>query len=102
MAWVRCFDISELKNSSDSVSLTTKGGLLLYPNPAETKLNVVWENHQIEEEQIITPIGTVVWKIGLAGADRNSINVESFISGYYLIILKDNEGRTTQGSWIRP
>jgi hypothetical protein len=90
------------ESEKELLSLVMSDKLQLFPNPVEDKLNIIWQGHMIQEEQIITPLGNIVWKEGMAGVDRNIVDVSTFSGGYYLIILKDQNGKTTQGSWVKP
>ncbi len=93
--------IYEYGNFNDfTVNITSNVGIKedelssfnLYPNPANTDINVIFKSDNIGEKySIIDPSGKVVLN-GTINSVNCSININNLANGTYLILLKDKVG----------
>jgi hypothetical protein len=81
-------------NDPVNVPVVEAGTLLVFPNPATTKLNIV-AGDMIREVRMIDMLGQVVYHNTL-NADRHEITVAGFKDGIYFIQVVTSKGISTQ------
>lgn len=70
--------------------------LQIFPNPANSVINLIWEN-EFENMQlsILNINGTVIYK-GVYNSERIELNVSEFAKGLYIAVLSDNKNSVSE------
>lgn len=71
--------------------------IMIYPVPASDRLQVVLPNNvNAETIEIYNTLGTLLETKPLAGESTININVQDYVSGYYLLRIKTEKGWVTK------
>ena len=75
-----------------STLLSQEGSSRLYPNPAQTEINLATKDfEQTKSYKVLNTFGKVVMK-GKIGKDYPKLNIDQLSSGSYLMMLENNDG----------
>jgi len=90
----------KLKTSSaiTAVPMQDATKLLLYPNPTDELVNIIWTDHQFQ--YIIRDLAGKTIVIGDGNASKE-LDISKFKSGHYFISIWDDNDRVTQKLMIR-
>lgn len=83
--------------SSEATELATSSHQpLIYPNPAQGKLEVVLTHPDTKQIRIMDVLGNQLMTIMPESAKLVSINLDKLVTGTYFVEVVDNNGRHTQ------
>ena len=71
-------------------------GISLYPNPAQTVINIAIENGELPDSYTIyNSLGQIMAHVKITGSANLAINISAYAQGVYFIkIEKGTEGKT--------
>ncbi len=99
-----CIDTTDcisIRLTPDNVShIVTNTGIKIFPNPAYDVLNITTATG-IQTISIADITGRVVLRQALNGSREVQLNMSSFSSGYYTVILTTADGSSTQHKLIK-
>ena len=80
--------------SNEPIDLTTEEDVYLYPNPAESVINIQSEMDQLNID-VYDMNGKLVKKIAIDENASKEVSVEDLTPGVYLLDYKSEEANTT-------
>lgn len=86
--------IVEVACVSTGISAVEKSQFTVYPNPANTAVNISTENAHLVSGKLIAASGQLLEVFKIESTAVNTVELESYSNGIYLLILEDTKGNT--------
>ena len=73
-------------------STVSSESLSVYPNPAKDRVTVSVSGAVLQEVEVLNSVGSVVYRVSVAGAGSHSIDVSGLANGHYMLRATTDSG----------
>lgn len=74
-----------------SVSATVSNNLLMFPNPANSSVQIKWNNSNAQKLKLISATGSLILEQNLSGT-QSQLDLSAVAAGAYFLVLENEQG----------
>jgi PKD repeat protein len=74
-----------------SISATVSNNLLMFPNPANSSVQIKWNNSNAQKLKLISATGSLIFEQNLSGT-QSQLDLSAVAAGAYFLVLENEQG----------